>query len=80
MENEQISYDDLEFLNRKYSDPTKKSDKWSIPDVRVFADKNDKFYYDICFPGCMPDSGLFGPFSSMEDLEESLFECFPYPD
>lgn len=57
-----------------YSDPSRASNPYSLPDVEVFDgadyDGDDmplewgKFYYWSCFPGCLPDSEPIGPFET----------------
>lgn len=58
---------------------------WKLPDVEIFyndgetlvSDENEDpfeigWYYQYCFPGCLPDSSPFGPFSSSEEALEDL--------
>ena len=61
-----------------YSDPTRESDAYALPDTEVFylstaeiaeiEDDEDNmeagWYWWACFPGCMPDGDPFGPFAT----------------
>ncbi len=65
-----------------YSDPTRESDTYALPDARVFHAaegelwdaENDPaqcdepsaagWYFDFCFPGCLPESDPFGPYAT----------------
>ena len=63
-----------------YSDPTRESDAYALPDVEVFhldvvtyplnnaEDDEDNrqagWYWWACFPGCMPTGDPLGPFET----------------
>lgn len=59
-----------------YSDPSRESDPYALPDCEVFfaddaemvddeGNANERgWYYWYCFPGCLPDSQWFGPFNT----------------
>ena len=58
-----------------YSDKTRQSDPYALPDVEVWHtddyDDYDEYdaleegwYYWPCFPGCLPDGDPVGPFAS----------------
>lgn len=77
-----------------YSDPTRKDDPYSLPDIEVFHHEHAKrelmclnagykaelygecilndegdclgtgWYWQSCFPGCLPDSEPIGPFET----------------
>lgn len=60
-----------------YSDPTRESDPYALPDVEVFElrpsdyrdpeseeELRDGWYWWSCFPGCVPDSDPYGPFDT----------------
>ena len=62
-----------------YTDESLESNPRSLPDAEVFhAEANDArfandntlviagYYYWYCFPGCLPDSEPYGPFSSKQ--------------
>jgi hypothetical protein len=98
-------------MAQEYSDPTRASDPYSLPDVEVWEDvtweidctcgtydvpashcQNDRhgtcpscgaeerpilrenarksWWYWYCFPGCMPDSEVNGPFDSEAEARE----------
>mgnify|MGYP003151144756 CR=1 FL=1 len=75
-------------MTQVYSDPSKASDEWSIPDAEVFhssdyghdleLDENRErafpsgFYYWYCLPGCLPDSSPIGPFETEAEAIEAL--------
>lgn len=50
----------------EYSDPRRASDPYALPDLEVWED-SDGWYYWFCFPGCLPDSEEYGPFSTREE-------------
>lgn len=55
-----------------YSDPTRESDAYALPDVEVFESFNCdeeilQWYYWACFPGCLPDGDPVGPFETEAD-------------
>lgn len=64
-----------------YSNPERESEPHALPDVEVFyhSDVAGKsmsdgegnelpsgYYYQFCFPGCLPDSEPLGPFSTAD--------------
>lgn len=65
-----------------YSSPKRESDPYSLPDVEIFEitstvhldgnlDAEDStlypgWYWQSCFPGCLPDSDPIGPFETEE--------------
>lgn len=66
-----------------YSDPTRDSDPYALPDVEVFyheggsiydlyEDINEGYYYWFCFPGCLPDSDPIGPFATEDEAIADL--------
>lgn len=53
-------------MTQAYSDPARESDPYSLPNVEVFRQPEGWFYW-FCFPGCLPDSDMIGPFDSAEE-------------
>lgn len=66
-------------MSQHYSDPRRAGDSFSLPDIEIFQiteheaepmldEEGDVlepgFYWWSCFPGCMPDSGPIGPFTT----------------
>ena len=60
-------------MSHHYSDPARANDPHALPDVEVCyvtAAESIEFvshtgwYYWFCFPGCLPDSDLIGPFET----------------
>ncbi len=61
-------------MTQAYFDPTRESDPHALPDCEVFyADDltNEEgepmgagWYWQACFPGCMPDSHPVGPYDT----------------
>jgi hypothetical protein len=61
-----------------YSDKTRENDTHSLPDVEVFyvssfpttgddGELMDQgYYWQACFPGCLPDGSPNGPFDTAE--------------
>jgi hypothetical protein len=58
-----------------YSSPERESDPHTLPDIEIFfankgewQDKNGPndagYYWQSCFPGCLPDSDPIGPFET----------------
>lgn len=62
-----------------YSDPKRVDDPHALPDVEVFYMDEDEaeaygrgtectygrgWYWQACFPGCLPDSDPIGPFTT----------------
>lgn len=77
-------------MSNFYLDPKDEGDVNKLPNVEVFYHKGGKlgdsldkkskkgWYYCICVPGCMPDSDLFGPFSSQSMAIEDARNNFLY--
>ena len=69
-----------------YSDPKRADDPYALPDVEVFyldgtEEKEDAeepfeagWYYWYCFPGCLSESGPFGPYASPQEAEAAAQE------
>lgn len=59
-----------------YSDPSREDDPFALPDVEVFYDdgfhplNGAGYYWQSCFPGCLPDSDPVGPFETEEEAIE----------
>ena len=57
-------------MAQHYSDETRAADPHALPDVETFyvTSTNQRFtrgwYWQACFPGCLPDSEPFGPFET----------------
>ena len=60
-----------------YSDPTRESEPFALPDVEVFEmrptdyrdpegelEMRNGWYWWACFPGCLPDGDANGPFKT----------------
>lgn len=76
-------------MARYYSDPSRESDTWSLPNLEVFYAEAGEleyagqeepseagWYYWFCLPGCMPDSDPFGPFKSEDEaLADAREHC-----
>jgi hypothetical protein len=69
-------------MGQCYSDPSRESDPYALPDVEVFyVEQSDReefldsegepleegWYYWFCFPGCLPDSEAFGPYATEQE-------------
>lgn len=67
-------------MTQAYFDPSRASDPHALPDCEVFwHDGSDDmlnddgepmpagFYWQACFPGCMPDGEPNGPFETEAD-------------
>ena len=59
-----------------YSDPKRESDPHALPDVEVWYWEGDYrlpapcepgWFWQSCFPGCLPDSDPIGPFDTEEE-------------
>jgi len=62
-----------------YTDPSRESDPHALPDAEVFhandwngyqeegAELEPGFYWWSCFPGCIPDSDVIGPFETEDE-------------
>jgi hypothetical protein len=66
------------------------ADSWSLPSLRIeFLDEMQEedgetlgagYYWCVCFPGCMPESGWSGPFATEEEAEHdarSTYDIWP---
>lgn len=78
-------------MTQFYSDPSRESESTSLPDAEVFymsegesVDEENQplpegWFYWFCFPGCLPDSGIFGPFDTQAeaimDARGGNFDC-----
>ena len=75
-------------MTQAYSNPGRESDPYSLPDVETFyvdegeqTDENGEplaagFYWQACFPGCLPDSEPSGPFETeAEALADAQDGC-----
>lgn len=57
-------------MTQVYSNPERESDPHALPDVEVFyiGDCDGEYpagwYWQACFPGCLPDSEPMGPFET----------------
>ena len=62
-------------MTQAYSDSRRESDPYALPDVEVFhsndylAEEDGKpletgWYWQSCFPGCLPDGEPNGPFAT----------------
>ena len=58
-----------------YSDPKRASDPHALPDVEIFHNNMKQglemglepgWYWQACFPGCLPDGDPNGPFNTYE--------------
>ena len=58
-----------------YSDPADANDPHKLPNVEIFYieknnnsedDLDEGFYYWPCFPNCLPDGMMDGPFPTLE--------------
>jgi hypothetical protein len=68
-----------------YSDPSRESDPYSLPDCEVFYYRESEawildgdgepmpngWYYRFCFPGSMPESDPIGPYGAEQDAIEA---------
>ena len=57
-----------------YSNPERESETYALPNVEIFWHDGDSenapsWYYWYCFPGCMPDSEMTGPFPTIENAK-----------
>lgn len=65
-------------MSQQYSDPSRAADPYSLPNVEVwYASEGDcweadddsaaspaGWYWQACFPGCLPDGEPMGPFET----------------
>jgi len=77
-------------MTQFYSDPSRENDKYSLPDAEAFHmsegesvdDEGEPlsagYYYWYCFPGCLPDSGIFGPFETQLKAITDARDCNDY--
>ena len=74
-------------MSQHYSDPTRESDKYALPDTEVFyaedgeLDLYDRdgpseagWYYWYCFPGCMPEGEPWGPYATEQEAIDAMRE------
>jgi hypothetical protein len=67
-------------MTQGYSDPSRESDPYALPDVEVFRVSDDYKFFDeeglplpdgwywwTCFPGCLPDGDPNGPFDTEDE-------------
>jgi hypothetical protein len=67
-----------------YSDPSREALPHALPNVEVFYHKDGKgyqrsdypsgWYWQACFPGCLPDSEPNGPFDTENEAIEAAQE------
>ena len=61
-----------------YSDPSRAFDPYALPDIEVFCITSENptewgpnlasgWYWQACFPGCLPDGEPNGPFPTPEE-------------
>jgi hypothetical protein len=71
-----------------YSNPERESDPYALPDCETFFADSTYFqdeygepqpagwYWQACFPGCLPDSDPVGPFETeqeaIDDAQEAI--------
>jgi hypothetical protein len=65
-------------MTQFYTDPSRETNPTALPNAEVFyMEENEAvscddegmlagWYYWYCFPGCLPDSGIFGPFATSD--------------
>jgi hypothetical protein len=78
-------------MTQFYSDPSREADPHALPDAEAFyvsqkeidanGDWADNYtgqgwYYWFCFPGCMPDSEVYGPFDTEADAIAHCHDTF----
>ncbi len=76
-------------MAQHYSDPSRESDAYALPDVEVFyldaldvrdhetedgSELTPGWYYWFCLPGCLPDSDAIGPFDSESEALQDARE------
>lgn len=65
-------------MSMEYSNPAREEDPYSLPNIEVFHSSDyppeegeeeleEGWYWWSCFPGCLPDSEPFGPFTTEEE-------------
>ena len=66
-------------MSQVYSDPSRANDPHALPNVETFYAQMGEFtgeegfpcpsgwYWQACFPGCLPDGDPIGPFDSEEE-------------
>jgi hypothetical protein len=63
-------------MAQAYSDPSRASDPHALPDVEVWYEtetmdlgfqSGEGWYWQACFPGCLPDGDPVGPFETETD-------------
>lgn len=40
--------------------------------IEIMADESGQYYWQACFPGCIPDGDLMGPFDSLSQTLEDI--------
>lgn len=70
-----------------YSDPSRASDTTALPNVEIWYEPCDTtrgheclpkgWYWQACFPGCLPDGEPNGPFASER---EAIEDCQDEPE
>ena len=40
--------------------------------IEIMADESGQYYWQACFPGCIPDGDLIGPFDSLSQTIEDI--------
>ena len=71
-------------MTQSYFDPSRAEDPYALPVLETFYldgtdDEGDDagWYWQACFPGCLPDGDPVGPFAT-ED--EALDDAWEVPD
>jgi len=61
-------------MSQHYSDPSRESDPYALPDLEIFWQdglediyEGSGYYYWFCFTGCLPDSAPVGPFDTRDE-------------
>ena len=62
-------------MTHAYSDPTRETDPHALPNIEIFHSVDCDFeetlepgyYWQFCFPGCLPDGDVNGPFETEEE-------------
>lgn len=70
-------------MTQTYFDPKRKKDKYALPDCEVFymsqddidmesfSDAEPGWYWQACFPGCLPDGDPVGPFRTEREATKN---------
>ena len=59
-------------MSQHYTDASRESETYSLPDVEVWEDDTKGWFWWICFPGCLPESEPHGPYASEQDAIEAM--------